>query len=102
MHVKIDALYEQWWSPEQHPGKKSGHMLYLMCHQGPLETVCLQQDSDHMCLWPGYNLHHDTSKHSYSHVVKELIREWNDTLLSSVMRVSSVCMRVMDIHIYTV
>ena len=25
-HVKIDALCEQWWELEQHPGKKSGHM----------------------------------------------------------------------------
>ena len=25
-HVKIDALCEQRWPPEQHPGKKSGHV----------------------------------------------------------------------------
>ena len=32
--VKIDALCEQRWSLEQHPEKKSGHMLHLLCHQG--------------------------------------------------------------------
>ena len=56
-HVNIDALYEQWWPPEQHPGKKSEHMLLLLCHQRPLGTVCLQQDSAHVCLWPVYHLH---------------------------------------------
>ena len=55
--VKIDTLCEQWWPPEQHPGKKFGHMLHLLCHQAPLETICLQQDSDHMCLWADYHLH---------------------------------------------
>ena len=39
MHINIDALCEQRWPPEQHPGKKSGHMLHLMCHQGPVGTV---------------------------------------------------------------
>ena len=48
-----------------------------------------------MCLWSGY---HDTAKHGYSGVVKE----WNGALLSSVMRVSSVCMRVMDVYVYGV
>ena len=45
--VKIDALCEQ------HPGKKSGNILNLLCHQGPLGTVCMQQDSG---IWPGYHL----------------------------------------------
>ena len=40
MHAKRDALCEQWWPSQQHPGKKSRHMLYLLCHQGPLITVC--------------------------------------------------------------
>ena len=62
-HVKFDALCEQQRPPEQHPGKKSVHMLHLLYHQGPLGTVCLQQDSDHVCFWPGYYLHHDTAKH---------------------------------------
>ena len=100
MHVKIDALCEQWWTPEQHPGKKSGQMLHLSYHKGPLGTVCLQQDSDHVCLWPGYYLHHDTAKHSYSGVVRKSTGEWNGALLSSVVRVGSVCMRLMDVHVY--
>ena len=57
-HVKIDTLCEQWWPPEQHPGKKSRHTLHLLCHQGPLGTIFLQKNSNHMCLWPGYHLHH--------------------------------------------
>ena len=48
--VKIDALCEQWWPSEQHPGKKSKHILHLLHHQGPLGTVFLQQDSDHILL----------------------------------------------------
>ena len=102
MHVKIDTLCEQRWPPEQQPGKKSGHMLYLLCHQGPLRTVCMQQDSDYMCLWPDYHLHHDTTKHSYSGVVKESTGEWNGILLSSFMKVGSVCMKIMDVHMCSV
>ena len=45
-NVKIDALCEHRWPPEQHPGKKSEHMSHLLCHQGPLGTVYLLQDSD--------------------------------------------------------
>ena len=75
-------------------------MLHLLCHQEPLGTVCLQQDSDHVCLWPDYHLHHDTAEHSYSGVMKEFTGEWNGALLSSVMlmRIGSVYIRVMDIH----
>ena len=32
--------------------------------------------------------------------MKESTGEWNGTLLSLVMRVGSVCMRVMDVHMY--
>ena len=67
-----------------------------------IENCLLQQDSDHVCLWAGYHLHHDTAKHDYSDVVKEFTGEWNGALLSSVMRVGSVCMWVMDIHVYGV
>ena len=77
-------------------------MLQLLSHQRPLETVCLQQDSDHVCLWPGYQLYHDTAKHGYSGVVKELTGKWNGALLSSVMGVGSVCMRMMNVHVYCV
>ena len=73
-------------------------MLHLLYHQGPLGTICLQQDSDYVCLWPVYHLYHDIAKHGYSGVVKESTGEWNGTLLSSVMRISSVCMRVMNIQ----
>ena len=97
MHIKIDALFKHRWPSEQHPGEKSGHMLHLLCHQGPVGTVCLQQDSDHMCLWPGYHSYHDTAKHCYCGVMKESIGEWIGTLLSSVMRVGSVHICVMDV-----
>ena len=93
------ALCEQRWPPEHHLGKKS---LHLLCHQEPLGTVYLQQDSDHVCLWPGYHLHHDTAKHGYSGVVKKQTGEWNGALLLLVMRVGSICMRVMDVHVYGV
>ena len=99
MATLYNALCEQQRLPEHHPGKKSGYMLHLLCHQGPLGTVCLQQNSDHVYLWPGYHLHHNTTKHGYSGVVKESIGEWNGTLMSLVMRVGSVCMQVMDVHI---
>ena len=65
-HFKIDAVWEQRWP---HPMKKFGYMLHLLYHEGLLGTVCLQQDSNHMCLWPGYHLHHDTEKNDYSGVV---------------------------------
>ena len=60
---------------------------------------CLQQDTDHVCIWPDYHLHQDTAKHGYSGV-KVSTGEWNDTLSSSGMRVGSVCMRVIDVHVY--
>ena len=53
--VKIDALCKQHWPPEQYPGKKFGNMLHLLCRQGSLGIVCLQHDSDYVCLWPGYS-----------------------------------------------
>ena len=34
------------------PRQQPGHMLHLLCHQGPLGIVCMQQDSDYVCLWP--------------------------------------------------
>ena len=72
----------------------------MLCHQGPLGTLCLQQYSDHMCLWPGYHLHYDTPKHDYSGVLKELTGEWNGALLSSVTRLGSECVWVMDIFLH--
>ena len=98
-HVKIDALCELRKPPEQHPGKKSWHMMHLLRQQGPLRTVCLQQVSDHMCLCPDYHSHHNAAKQDYSGVVKESTGEWNGALLSSVIRVGYVCMRVMDVHL---
>ena len=101
-HVKIDVLCEQRWQPEQYPGKKSVHMVHLLSHQGPLGTVCLQKDSNHVCLWSVYYLHHFTAKHGYFAVVKESTGAWNGTLLSSVMRVGFVYMRMMDVYVYDV
>ena len=77
-------------------------MLYLLLRQGTLRTVYLQQDLDYVCLWSGYHLHHDTAKHGYSSVVEESTGEWNGALLSSLMGISSVCMRVMDVHVHGV
>ena len=77
-------------------------MLHLLCHKEPLGTVFLQQDSNHVRLRPGYHLRHDTTKHGYSSVVEVSTGEWNGTLLSSAIRVGSVSMRVMDVHVYRV
>ena len=55
-----------------------------------------------MCHWLGYHLNHDTTKHGFSGVVKESTGDWNGALLFSVMRLGSVCMRVMDVHVYGV
>ena len=89
--------FQQWSVEHSHtrrPGSgrnsRSTHMLHLLCHKGPFGTVCLQQDSDHVCVLPGYHLHHDTAKHGYSGVVKESTGKWNGALLSSLMRVGSV------------
>ena len=48
-----------------------------------------------MCLWSDYN-----AKHGYFGVVKESTTEWIGVLFSSVMRVGTVCIRVMDVHVY--
>ena len=48
------------------------------------------------------NLHHNTAKRGYSGVVKGSTGKWNGALLSSVMRVGSVCMRLMDVLVYGV
>ena len=87
-------------APEQLPGKKSGHMLQLLCHREPLGTVCLQQEPDHMCFRPGNHLDHYTTKHGYSGVVKESSGEWIGDLFSSMTRVDFVIMRVMDAQVY--
>ena len=51
---------------------------------------------------PDFPLTADSGWHGYSGVVKESTGEWNDAMLSSVMRVGSVCMRVMKVHMYGV
>ena len=93
--VKIDALCEQRRLPEQHAGKK------ILAHVAPvLSTRTIGNrllPAGLRSLVPLARLH-DTAKHGNSGVVKELTGEWNGSLLSSVTRVGSVCMRVMDIQ----
>ena len=55
-----------------------------------------------MCVWAGNHLHFDTAKHGDSGVVKESTGEWNGAIVFLVMRIGSVCMRVMDVHVYSV
>ena len=76
--------------------------IRVTCHQGPLGTVYLQQDTDHACLWPGNHLQHDTDKHGHSGIVKESTGELNGALLTTVIINVCVCMRVMDVHVYGV
>ena len=55
-----------------------------------------------VCFWQGYHLHHNTAKYGYSGVMKESTGAWNGTLLSSLKRVGSVFMRVMDMYMYSI
>ena len=80
--------------PPMHPGNKSEHMLHLLCHQGPLEVICLLQDSNHVFLWPGYHLHHDTTKHGNFGVVKV---DWHSVVF---IHESRFCLNVSDGHTY--
>ena len=82
-------------------GRNPGTCCTCCVTKGPLGTVCLQQDSDHLCLWPGYHLHQDTAKHGYLDVVKVSSGEWSGALLSSGMRVGPVYVRLMDVLIVT-
>ena len=61
------------------------HMLQLQCHQGPLGTICLYQDSDHVYLRPGYHLHQERV---------DWRMKWRSVVFSD--EIVSVCMRVMD------
>jgi hypothetical protein len=62
----------------------------------------LQQNRDHMCLWPSYYWHHDTAKQGYSGVMKNSTGKWIRNPLSLVLRVDSVCVRVIDVYVYGV
>ena len=44
----------------------------------------------------------NTAKHGYSGGVKKSTGVWNGALLSSVMYVGSLCVRLVDIHVYVV
>ena len=55
-----------------------------------------------MCLWPGYVLYDGKAKHGYCGVVKESTEVKNGALLALVMRVASLCIRLMDVHVYGV
>ena len=57
---------------------------------------------NHVCLWIGYQLLYDAVRHGYFGVVKESTGEWKGALFSSVMRVGSVCVRRIDVHLYGV
>ena len=63
--------------PEQHPGKKSRHMLHLLCHQVPFGNRLLASVlRSHIPLARLSYLHKDTAKQGDSGVVKELTGEW--------------------------
>ena len=96
MHVKTDALCKQQWPPKQHPGKKSRHMLHLLCHQGPLGTVCLQQDSNRMCLWLGYPLtpRHFQARLLWSHERVDWRVEWRSVIFNE----SRFCLYASDVR----
>ena len=60
-------------------------MLHLLCHQGPLGIVCFQQDSDHVCLWPGYHLHRQARLLCCREIVVWRI-EWRSIFFSDEIR----------------
>ena len=80
MHVKIMNCASSSGHLNNIQGRNLGTCCTCCVTQGPLGSVCLQLDSDHMCLWPGYHLHHDTTKHGYSGVVTESTGEWNKSV----------------------
>ena len=97
IYVKIDALCEQEWPPEQQPGKKSGprctcyvikvHWKTSACSRTQIMYASGQATTYTM-----------TPLSMATGIVEESTGEWNFALFSSVFRVGSVCMRVMDLY----
>ena len=96
-HVKIETLCVQQWPPKQNLGKKLRHMLHLLCHQGQLGTVCSPAFRSRVPLarLPFISGYHPER-------LLWSTGEWNGALLSSVMRVGSLCMwvQVYDVHLW--
>ena len=84
----------------RHLSDSFGITHYLEVYQGQRDQRCRQKLSLLNVLI--LCLHHDTAKHGYSGVAKESTGHCNGALLSSVMSVGSVCMRVMDVHVYDI
>ena len=95
-HVKINALCKQRWPSQQHPRKNSGHVLHLLCHQGPLGPVACSRTQNTSASGQDTTLYHETAKHGYSGVVKE------STGCDENMLCLYACMRVLDIHVHGV
>ena len=90
MHVKIEALCEKLL--EQHPGKKSGAHVAPDVSPRSIGNHLFEAGLRSYVPLARLSFTHDTAKHGYSGVMKMLTGEWNGALLSSVMRVDSVCM----------
>ena len=87
MHIKVDALCEHWWPPEQLPGKKSGHMFHPPCRQGPLRSVCLQRDSDYVSLRSGLTLLHCQARLLWCHERVGWREEWRFVVFDGERRI---------------
>ena len=94
---QVRHILEQWYPPEQHPRKKSGHMSHLLSSRTIANRLLAAGFRSRVPL-----ARLPLTKHGYSGVAKVSTGEWNGALLSSVMRVGSVCMRVMDVHVNVV
>ena len=72
--------------PRSTDARQDRHMLHLLSSR-IIGNRLLAAELDHVCLWPGFHLHHDTVKHGYSGILEKSTGEWNGALLSSVTRV---------------
>ena len=98
-HVKIDVLCEQRWPLEQHSGKISGHMLHLLCHQGPSEPSACSRTQ--ITCASGQATTYTTTPPITATLVPLKCHwrvEWRSVVFSG--RVGSICMRVIDVHVY--
>ena len=100
MHVKIDALCEQQWRPNSIQGRNPGTCCTCCVSKDHWELSACSRILITCVSGQATTYANDTSKYGYSDAVKESTEEWNDPLLSSVMRVGSVCKRVLYTHVH--
>ena len=96
MHVKINTLCKQKWL---YSGKKSRHMLYLLCHQGPLELSAYSRTQ--ITCASGQATTYTTTPPSILFWCCERVDwgvKWHSVVFSDESRFC-LYMRVMDVHV---